>query len=126
MRKSRTQLVSKKGKYYLKHNTFTEPIPFAAIMKALGVQSDQEIVQLVGSDQVFVDALSASLQECSKMQLYTHQQACEWIASKLRIKTKKWGPDNMTNEEKGMEKFVWNFCLCVCDCFLFSRIEISI
>ena len=48
-----------------------------------------------------MDALANSLQESSKLKIFTQKQACEWIAGKLRIKTKKWGPDNLTLEEKG-------------------------
>ena len=38
----------KQGRVYLKHNKFTAEIPFAVVMKAMGVSSDQEIATLVG------------------------------------------------------------------------------
>ena len=41
--KSRTTIVHKHDKFYLKHNTFGEDIPVVIAFKAMGMQSDQEI-----------------------------------------------------------------------------------
>ncbi len=37
-------------RFQLKHNSFTDGIPIVIALKAMGITSDQEIVQLVGSD----------------------------------------------------------------------------
>ena len=50
-RKSRTNLIVKGGKYYLKHNSFTDDMPVVVVFKAMGIHTDQEIVQLVGSEE---------------------------------------------------------------------------
>jgi len=103
-RKSRTQLIMKKNAYYVKHNTFTEPIPLGIMMKAFGIQSDQEIVQMVGSEGIFVNALSVTLQDCSEHSIFSQKQALEYVANKLRVKHRKYGGSlNMTNEDKGYD-----------------------
>jgi DNA-directed RNA polymerase III subunit RPC2 len=47
---------------YLKHNTVTEDIPIIIVIKAMGVETDQEIVQLVGSEAMYANGLAASLE----------------------------------------------------------------
>jgi DNA-directed RNA polymerase III subunit RPC2 len=44
--KTRTNVTTKGGRYYLKHNTLDKDIPVAIAFKAMGITSDQEIVQV--------------------------------------------------------------------------------
>ena len=44
--KSRTNITTKAGRYYLKHNSMEKDVPVAIVFKAMGVTSDQEIVQV--------------------------------------------------------------------------------
>ncbi|ELR20086.1 DNAdirected RNA polymerase, beta subunit [Acanthamoeba castellanii str. Neff] len=64
----RTTLNVKNGKIYLKLNMLTEEVPIVILMKAMGVESDQEVVQLVGSEPYYADMMSSSLEECCRMQ----------------------------------------------------------
>ena len=48
----------------------------------MGVESDQEIVQLVGSD--LLDLLLPSLEECVALKIFTRQQALEHLGLKIR------------------------------------------
>lgn len=89
-RKSRTNLVIKSNKYYLKHNSFTDDIPVVVVFKAMGVIADQEIVQLIGSEEDILSAFAASLEECANMKVFTRLQALEYIGSKTR-QTRVWG-----------------------------------
>lgn len=45
--KSRAQVVLKQGKLYLRHNSFTDDLPLVVVLIALGMESDQEIFQMV-------------------------------------------------------------------------------
>ncbi len=66
-RKSKTYVISKNGKIYLKHNCFTEDIPIAIALKAMGVQSDKEILGLTcGSDEKYQDKMQQSLEEATR------------------------------------------------------------
>ncbi|XP_026472299.1 DNA-directed RNA polymerase III subunit RPC2 [Ctenocephalides felis] len=85
-KKSRTNMIAKRGKYYLRHNALTDDIPVAIMFKAMGVTSDQEIVQLVGADDESVRRFTPSLIESSNHSVYTQQRALEYIGSKLKVK----------------------------------------
>ena len=89
-RKSRTNLAMKGGKYYLKHNSFTDDMPVVVVFKAMGVHTDQEIVQLVGSEEEILSIFAPSLEECANLKVFTQLQALEYIGSKTRI-TRTWG-----------------------------------
>ena len=83
-RKSKTNLVVKHGKLYLRHNTFADEIPIMIVLKAMGLESDQEAVQLVGPDPAYASLLAPSLQECASHGVFTQQQALEYCGAKVR------------------------------------------
>ncbi len=83
-RKSRTNLISKSGKFYLKHNSFSENIPVVTLFKAMGVVSDQEIVQLVGSSEDILSVFAPSLEECANLKVFTQMQALQFLGGKAR------------------------------------------
>ncbi|KAG7361394.1 DNA-directed RNA polymerase subunit B [Nitzschia inconspicua] len=86
-RKSKAYILMKNGKVYLKNNTLGEDIPIAIVLKAMGVESDVEAVQLVGSEPFIVDALALSLEESTKAGIHTQTQALRYIGSKIRRTT---------------------------------------
>jgi DNA-directed RNA polymerase III subunit RPC2 len=65
-KKSRTTVIFKDGRFYLKHNLFSEGIPALVAFKAMGMECDQEIASLIGSDIKYLNVLALSLQECSQ------------------------------------------------------------
>lgn len=83
-RKSRTNVFLKNGKVYLKHNSLTDDIPIVVVMKGMGMQNDQEIVSMVGTETQLLDGLAGSLEEACEMGIFTQQQALDHISSKLR------------------------------------------
>ena len=89
-RKSRTNLITKGNKYYLKHNSFADNIPIVVVFKAMGVITDQEIVQLIGSEEEVLSVFAPSLEECANLQVFTQLQALEYIGSKCR-QVRTWG-----------------------------------
>lgn len=64
-KKSRTTVIQKKGCFYLKHNLFSEDIPAFVVFKAMGMECDQEIAQLIGTEPLILNELAMSLQQCS-------------------------------------------------------------
>lgn len=88
--KTKTIICEKHGKYYLKHNSLTEDIPLVIIFKALGITSDQEIIQLVGLEDYVVEALTPCIYEAHSLQVFTQQQAFSFIGAKVKtISSKK-------------------------------------
>ena len=84
--KTRTNITTKAGRYYLKHNTMDKDIPIAVVFKAMGVTSDQEIVQMVGTDDKIMTAFAASLEECHRASVFTQLQALKYMAGKMKAK----------------------------------------
>lgn len=97
-RKSRTNLIFKGSRFYLKHNSFTENIPVVAIFKAMGMVTDQEIVQLVGSSDNILSSFAPSLEECANLKVFTQRQALEFLGGKARI-NRTWGKPKSKVEE---------------------------
>ena len=52
----------KHGKFYLRHNTFADDIPIMIVLKAMGFESDQEVVQMIGAEPAYATLLSPTLQ----------------------------------------------------------------
>lgn len=89
-KKSRTNLISRQGKYYLKHNSMTDDIPIAIIFKAMGITCDQEIVQFVGVDPETQKRFGPSLLDALNQKIFTQQRALEYMGSKLVVKRYVW------------------------------------
>ncbi len=83
-RKSKGYILIKHGKLYLKHNTLGDDIPIAVIFKAMGVQSDLEMAQLVGSEPEIIDCLALSMEQPVTLGIYTQLQALRFIGNKIR------------------------------------------
>ncbi|KAF0983447.1 hypothetical protein FDP41_010512 [Naegleria fowleri] len=83
-RKSKTNIIIKHERFYLDHNSFTKDVPVIIALKAMGVESDQEIIQLVGSDRKYVDALGPSFEECIREGVFSADQAVEWMSRYLK------------------------------------------
>lgn len=84
-RKSKTAIYLSNGKMYLRHNTFQEDLPIAIVLKGMGMETDQEIVQLVGSEAMYLDGIAPSLHEASQNSVFTQEQALEWIGSRVKV-----------------------------------------
>ena len=65
-RKSKTHIISKNGRFALRHNTMSDDVPIVVLLKAMGVASDQEVVQLVGSEGKFAQATAAPPPPCAR------------------------------------------------------------
>ncbi|XP_039299777.1 DNA-directed RNA polymerase III subunit RPC2 [Nilaparvata lugens] len=85
-KKSRTNIISKKGRFYLKHNTLQDDIPIMVIFKAMGLQSDQSVVQMIGSEPNILVQLIPSIDECYTCNVFTQLQALSYIGRKTKQK----------------------------------------
>lgn len=50
-----------------------------AVMKAMGMESDQEVVQMLGRDPRYGALLRPSIEECASHCVYTQQEALEFL-----------------------------------------------
>lgn len=85
-RKSKTYVGQKNGKFYLRHNSLAEDVPIVVALRALGAVSDQEILQMIGTDRPeYLETFAASLEEAARLKVFTQLQALEWIGPKVRL-----------------------------------------
>lgn len=97
-RKSRTSIVTKANKFCLKHNALTEDLPVVVAFKAMGIECEQEIVQMVGCEEEVISTFAPSLEECHKLNIYTQLQALQYVGSKVRQRA-TWGKSRSKVEE---------------------------
>ncbi|CUM62894.1 uncharacterized protein PRCAT00000453001 [Priceomyces carsonii] len=102
-RKSKTYVITKNGKIYLKHNSIGEDIPIVIVLKAAGVTSDLEILQIIcGHDPHYQDLFVVNLEEAAKLDIFTQQQALNYIGK--RVKTiRKAGTPKLSQFQEGIE-----------------------
>jgi DNA-directed RNA polymerase III subunit RPC2 len=107
-RKSRTNLIiNKKGQIIMRHNSFLdEGIPIIIVFKAIGFESESEIVELICGSTTSADGIDASIlipsiEVCHKAQIWTTELALKYMANKLKAKTPISGkPQWNTNERR--------------------------
>lgn len=86
--KSRTVVLQhpsvRKTGLYAKHSAFTEVVSVAIVMKAMGVQSDMEIIQMVGVEKKYLDTLLPNLQEVHEQNIFSQKAALDYLLPKLK------------------------------------------
>ena len=88
-RKSKTYVVIKKDRLYLRHNILNEDVPIVIIMKAMGITVDQEAMLLVtGSDSAFQDQFAVNFEEALKVGVTSEAEALDYIGSRIKINRK--------------------------------------
>ena len=67
----------------MKHNSISEDIPIVIILKAAGIVSDLEILQLVcGSDSNYQDLFVVNFEEAARLEVFTQQQALYYVGKR--------------------------------------------
>eukprot|EP00826_Nyctotherus_ovalis_P016589 TRINITY_DN14806_c0_g1_i11.p1 TRINITY_DN14806_c0_g1~~TRINITY_DN14806_c0_g1_i11.p1 ORF type:complete len:225 (-),score=67.00 TRINITY_DN14806_c0_g1_i11:700-1374(-) len=82
--KSRTTITLKNSKFYMKHNSFENEVPIFVIFKAMGIQSEQEIAQMIGTSHEYLENISLSMQECLQLNVYTQKQALTYVSTRIK------------------------------------------
>ena len=91
-RKSKSYVIHKKGRLYVRHNVLTEDVPVVIILKAMGIEADNEILRLTaGEDSLYQDSLAASFEEASRLGMFTMQQCLDHIGNRVRVKRTGYG-----------------------------------
>lgn len=85
-RKSKSYIILKKDRLYLRHNVLSEDVPLVIVLKAMGVHSDKEMMLLVtGFDDKYQEDFAINFEDAIKQGVYTQQQALDWMGSKIKI-----------------------------------------
>lgn len=106
-RKSKTYILTKNGRIWLKHNSFAEDIPIVIALKALGLSSDKEILDMVaGSSDAYRDTFAINLEAAAEKGVYTTAQALDYVGSRTK-NARKAGPSasRKSSAEEALECF---------------------
>jgi len=88
--KTKTYVLLKKDQLFLKHNSLNEDIPIVILLRSMGIQSDQELLNLVaGGDENYQDEFVVNLEEAHRLDVFTQEQALDYIGS--RVKADRFG-----------------------------------
>ena len=87
--KSRTTLVLRNDRIKLSHNSFTEEINIMIVLKALGCESEQEVVQMVGNEGSFQTMYMNTFSDCHQAGVFTQDDAFAYIGGKFVPETYK-------------------------------------
>ncbi|CAL5350659.1 unnamed protein product [Camellia sinensis] len=98
--KSKTVIKMEKEKIYLYLNQFANKVPIMVVMKAMGMESDQEVVQMLGRDPRFGALLLPSIEECASNDVYTQHQALEFLEKKGMLGGVRKSPFSNSSFEK--------------------------
>jgi len=83
-KKSKTNIIMKDKKIYLKHNKISENINIVILIRAFGVETDKDIMQMISSDPHYAEAMLPSFQECREANIFTQEQALDYIGQRTR------------------------------------------
>lgn len=92
----------------IKIKKYQKDIPIVIIFKALGITSDQEIIQLVGLEDYIVEALTPCIYEAHSLQVFTQLQALSYIGARVKSPTTKRSDDQKkkTKAQEGRDLLV--------------------
>ncbi|KAF0991447.1 hypothetical protein HZS_6138, partial [Henneguya salminicola] len=98
--KSRTVVYMKGDKFVMKHSSFSEDIPVMVIFKAMGLQTDQEVAQLIGTEDDVLTMFTYSIENCHLLSIHTSEQALNYISTRIRQKNTGKKYDNLVYEAR--------------------------
>lgn len=92
----------KKERIFLQHNVLQEGVPIVIILKAMGIQSDHEMLLLVaGTDSKYQDEFSVNFEEAARLGIHSQQQALEFVGARAKL-----GPKRTTGGSKQPRNYV--------------------
>ncbi|KAL8944970.1 MAG: hypothetical protein Q9216_000131 [Gyalolechia sp. 2 TL-2023] len=91
-RKSKSYVILKNDRIYMKHNVLTEEIPICVVFKAFGIHADQEVLLLcAGEDEAYQDLFTPNFEECAKLGIYSQVEALDYVGYRIKIMNRVWG-----------------------------------
>ncbi|QRV99527.1 DNA-directed RNA polymerase III subunit C6 [Ceratobasidium sp. AG-Ba] len=119
-RKSKTYVLMKKNRIYLRHNSINDDIPVCIALKAMGIQSDKEILLLcAGSTEAHKSAFAPNLEDCALAGVFTSRQALEYIGSRVKVTRKGFQPG------AGARRPVWEEAMEALATIVLAHVEVT-
>ena len=84
-RKSKSYVVMRNGRMYLKHNVLSEDVPIVIIFKALGMSDQETLLLVAGHTSTYQDRFVINFEECTRLEILTQQDALDWLGAHIKI-----------------------------------------
>ncbi|RNC58276.1 putative DNA-directed RNA polymerase polypeptide [Trypanosoma cruzi] len=113
---SKCSVTFKKGRIVMVHRSFKEDIPIVVMLKALGMESDQQIAQHIGTTPAFESVLFACFEQAAALGVKTQDDALHFIGE--RRKETSWEVDDaqqrhiQKSKADNAAEFLGNVLLC--------------
>ncbi|RNF01617.1 DNA-directed RNA polymerase III 130 kDa polypeptide [Trypanosoma rangeli] len=113
---SKCSVTFKKGRIVMVHRSFKEDIPIVVMLKALGMESDQQIAQHIGTTPAFESVLFACFEQADALGVKTQDDALHFIGE--RRKETSWEVDDaqqrhiQKSKADNAAEFLGNVLLC--------------
>lgn len=101
-KKTKTNIVGKGGRYYIRHNMFQDDILITIIFKAMGIVSDLDIMQMVGQEEIHLNKFVISIEDCQELGIFSQNQALKYLNNKRRQTRYHVPKANVVNEMKDL------------------------
>ncbi|KAI4203867.1 MAG: hypothetical protein LQ350_001489 [Teloschistes chrysophthalmus] len=103
-RKSKSYVILKNDRIYLKHNVLTEEIPICLVFKAFGIHADHEMLLLcAGQDEVYQDLFAPNFEECAKLGIFSQIDALDYIGYRIKITNRSWVAGRRVQAQEALE-----------------------
>ncbi|CAA0831190.1 nuclear RNA polymerase C2 [Striga hermonthica] len=83
-KKSLTVIKMEGEKFYVYLNQFKTKVPIMVVMKAMGMESDQEVVQMIGRYPRYGELLMPSIKECAEVAVRTQREALWFLKDMVK------------------------------------------
>ncbi|ORC89093.1 putative DNA-directed RNA polymerase III subunit [Trypanosoma theileri] len=113
---SKCSVMFKKGRIVMVHRSFKEDIPIVIMLKALGMESDQQIAQHIGTTPAFQSVLFACFEQAAALGVKTQDDALQFIGERRKETT--WEVDDaqqrhiQKSKADNAAEFLGNVLLC--------------
>jgi DNA-directed RNA polymerase III subunit RPC2 len=103
-RKSRTAVVYRGERLYLRHNTLTEDIPIVIVFRAMGIHSAAEVVALISWH---APLLEPSLEQAEALGIESASEALRYIGQRLRAlaQASPWRRQDSSTASQGRRRY---------------------
>ncbi|KAI4258168.1 MAG: hypothetical protein LQ352_001325 [Teloschistes flavicans] len=103
-RKSKSYVILKNDRIYLKHNVLTEEIPICLVFKAFGIHADHEMLLLcAGQDEVYQDLFAPNFEECAKLGIFSQIDALDFIGYRIKMTNRPWFPGRRVQAQEALD-----------------------
>ncbi|CDW58831.1 DNA-directed RNA polymerase [Trichuris trichiura] len=100
--RGKSKVVHKNGKFYVRHNKLSEDIPLCIVFRAMGIECNQEIAYLMGTQEAYVEPYVGSFFECADLKIKSQNSALRYIGARTKKYIQLKNDDEVDKKEEAL------------------------